>query len=148
MFESYAKPALIKAGPEPVPQPGILNTPIPAGGGTGRETERLQAAIAPGPGFGPGILTFAQQLADEERRRHAQAAAGNAGWPSAIMRLPGRPSSIPPGPATQPGPGTPGYNPAWNGLAPGMPQPVQHFAPTDPAYGYQDYMAVRNSAGQ
>ncbi len=139
MFESYLKPAATKASPEPLPQAGILSPLIPMEPGAG---ERLQAAV-----MRPGILTLTpEQLAEEEeRRRREQAAAG--GWAPLIMRLPGQPSPPLPGPATQPAPGKPGYNPAWNGLAPGMPQPVQYFAPSDPAYGYQDQMAVRNSAG-
>ncbi len=156
MFESYAKPAATKADPEPVPGPGVLSALIQAGGGatTNPATEALRAAVMPTPAFGQGILGFAEQhLVEEQRRRREQAAAAAAGLVagSPWMRFPGRPSPMPapglPGPATQPAPGMAGYNPAWNGLAPGAPQTAQYFAPTDPAYGYQDQMAMRNSAG-
>jgi hypothetical protein len=46
-----------------------------------------------------------------------------------------------------PQPGTAGHDPASNGHAPGALRRTGLFAPTASAYGYQDQMTVRNSAG-
>lgn len=151
MFENQNKFATMKAEPEPMPRPGILSALIQAGSGAGPEIATLRPAVMPRPGFGQGVLGFAEQqrLEEERRRREQAAAAGIAAWHQPTPQSPAWPSPapVPPGPAIQPAPGTAGYNPAWNGLAPGVPQPASYFTATDPAYGYQDYMAVRNSAG-
>jgi hypothetical protein len=107
MFDTYFKPAAIKAGAEPVPRPGT-------------------APVQPVDSFGPGILGFAEQRLAEEVRRRRDLATGPAG---------------------QPPPGMPGYDPAWDGQTPRPPRPAGYAIPTAPVYGYQDRMAMRNSAG-
>lgn len=151
MFDSYLKPAMVKAGPEPVPRPWPPDASAwtAAGAAAGSPSETLRAAIM--PGFGQGILGLAEQrLAEEERRRLATAGGSAAGVENqAVMAFPGRPSPLQPlpGPASQPPRGMPGYDPAWTGLAPGAPRPFGYVMATGPAYGYQDQTAVRNSGG-
>lgn len=49
--------------------------------------------------------------------------------------------------APLPQPGAACHDPASNGHAPRALRRTGHFAPTASAYGYQDQMTVRNSAG-